>query len=303
MGGRYEAVKELEPVIRRLIAIRAGSGAMNLYAELLSIRTELNELAERSRKLHEDYNRDAARAFAEELEVFSRPQLILIRSCGIIGDTGLGKQFDAREQESFVSLSYHLIIRESGNRLLERYAAFSAFWSRDSLIRFIVRNIGFGDELQAGLYVLALAERLNGKRAAGHHAEIGNEAAADSDSAEYSVLAEKPPSFTDQNTLLVGMDNSDGVYFFFEFREDAAGCIEWLRDRFYDWMYGQKGIHPFRWHHRPSDALKKSMFEGWLYIQNHQDFVDWVNTRVYGCPVGREVSYCPLQEPAAKLSF
>ncbi|QDH23218.1 hypothetical protein [Saccharibacillus brassicae] len=275
---------------------------MTLYQKLLNIQAELSEVAAWAdfyqAQPHEG-NRDAARQayrdFASWLERFTRPQLILIYACAQIGDTGMGKRFDSEATGHYNSSPYPLPLYESAERLLERYAAFNAFWSRDKLSRYLCRCTSDGKPFEFGMSILQKAPN----RTSGSAAPLFDR---EPDPVRQALEAEEPPEFTTSSTLIVSMDNSDCLYTYYEFREDAALCIEWLHTRFYDWMYGQKGIHPFRWHHEHLHKGRRT-FEGWGYIQGPDDFVDWINTFVYLEPVGRPLPICPLVPPIAKLSF
>lgn len=276
-------------------------GDVRLYRELLDIQEQMHEVAERSEVLHSptaEDNRDvyhqAYRDFAHYLERLTRRQLILIYACGQIGDTGMGKRFEMKGTNCRIFSHYRLPLYESADSLLERYARYSAFWSRPKLTAYLSRYTSTNKNFEFGLDILQEAAR--------YVRPLLQEYDIQPDLVQKVLDEEEPPIFTAECTLIVGMDNSDSVYTFFEFREVVALCIEWLQDRFYDWMYGQKGIHPFRWHQEHIEPRRRT-FEGWVYIQGPDDFVDWINTYVYGEPVGRELKTCPLQAPATKLSF
>ncbi len=207
----------------------------------------------------------------------------------------MGKRFDSEVTGHYDSLPYPLPLYESAERMLERYARFTAFWTRDKLYGYLCRHTSSKSVLEVGIGIL---HKAHSERSAPSARPFEMEP----DPVRQALNAEEPPEFANVPTLIVSMDNSDSVYTYYEFREDAALCIEWLQTRFYDWMYGQKGIHPFRWHMEHFHNGRRT-FEGWGYMHGPDDFVDWINTYVYGEPVGRALPFCPLAPPIPKLSF
>ncbi len=274
---------------------------MNLYEELLSKESDLEELMIRCTQIQQGENREEKAAFHQWLNRFTRTQLILICACSRIGLTGQGELWDADVTNGAPASFYALPLYESPNRLLERYASFYAFESRESLTDTIRRYIPMAEHMRIGLDLLKKSpkgpEEQTGSSVTIRHSD-------EPGSVREALRAEHDPSDQGDISLKVAMDNSDGQYLFFEFREDAGRQIEQLRNRFYDWMYGQKGIHPFRIHHKTYERGELT-YDDWYYIQGPQDFVSWINTQIYGEQVGREMKTCPIKltQASAMLSF
>ncbi|CAM3994750.1 hypothetical protein SAEN111111_02080 [Saccharibacillus endophyticus] len=265
----------------------------SFYVRLLEMEDEIEELLGMWRKLHENYSPEARQFFNGQSDQFSREMLILVKACERIGLTGNGEKYSMTENGEQQIKLYPLVIQESAEEIMRRYAFFYVFWSREELVDRIARYTDFSQNMEQGLFLLKTLHR---------------SAALNLDSSEplnpllKEASSEQERPFTTEPTLIVAMDYSDSEYEFFEFREDAARQIEHLHTRFYEWMYDQDGIQPFRIDHKHI-YQGQTTSEGWYYIQGHPDFVDWVNTQVYREPVGRKLVGPPLQQPISKLSF
>ncbi|OWA37548.1 hypothetical protein B9G55_05705 [Saccharibacillus sp. O16] len=272
---------------------------MNLYQELLSSKNVLNEWVQKSGQIGRSDYQVMSQRIHRCLSELTRTQMILILACIRIGLTGRGELWDSDQAQGAPASFYTLPCCESPDQILERYARFYAFKSRPSLMDLIGHYMFVTEYFQIGLDLL---EQGAAKSYVSSH--DGSSHLNERDSVREALLAEDDPAAQTEFPRIVAMDNSDGEYTFFEFREDVFGRIEWLRDRFYDWMYGQRGIHPYRIHHQTYERGKLKE-DGWYYIQGSEDLVDWINTYVYGEIVGREMPTCPLslEQASVRLSF
>lgn len=264
-----------------------------LYERFLTMEDEVEELLGMWRKLHENYAPEARKTFNDQSGRFSREMLILTKACERIGLTGTGEEYASTENSEQQITHYPLVNQESTEEIMKRYAVFYAFWSREELVDRIARYIDFAENLERGLILLKSLHQPTGSN-------------PNSNEPSNPLLEQLSPEqelpFIQEQTLIVAMDYSDSEYDFFEFREDVALQIESLRMQFYEWMYTQDGIHPFRIDHKVLYEGKIAA-DGWYYIQSHQDFVDWLNTQIYHEPVGRKLNAIPPEQPISELSF
>lgn len=129
MGGRYEAVKELEPIIRQVI-------------EQLEPEEGPDE-QERMKKT------------ADLLETLDRRSLWIIETVREVGFSGRGcRILHTSEPGGFTLESFPMPIEESVDELLERYAKLLEYRSKKEFVIRLARYRGVAAELKEGLQLL-----------------------------------------------------------------------------------------------------------------------------------------------------
>ncbi|OWR32550.1 hypothetical protein CDO73_02805 [Saccharibacillus sp. O23] len=260
---------------------------MIAYSKLVALRPRLDEALRYSLRLHENYTQTARVKFEERLNLFSREELILTWACSQIGLSAEGERIETENGKQRIT-RYPIPIPESAEELLIRYAGYYVFRSRSELIRRLSGYTALAQETEKGWRIL-------------QGLPVSRAASEKEDRLDYPAWSQEP-AFTDRPTQIVAMDYTDGQYDYFEAREDVAGELASLQTRFDAWMAAQEGIQPFRVH-QTHVYENEIVFEDWGHLIGHEDFIDWIHTRVCGERVIRKLFETPNGKAAACVSF
>ncbi|GGO01790.1 hypothetical protein [Saccharibacillus kuerlensis] len=246
---------------------------MPLYRELLALDTVLDQLQERSIKLHTDYRKEPYDEFKQWAgQQFRRGQLMLILSCMQLGTTGRRNQWTYVPPDESKRLMFPMPILQSSEEMLQLHFRYMKYWDRELMLDWLARNNDLSIELRSGLDLLS--------------ENVEKDLDIYYPSYKSSTwISEDLPLCPQDLTILVVRISGNHDHYDFALREDAALQIERLQEQFYTWIYSQEGVHPFR---RFDEHMTEGRitFSDWVYTYNPHSFMDWLNIDVYESLVG-----------------